>query len=183
MRVSDDARTVGEAGQAGRHAGQPDPVVIRPRRVRRVCWVLAPAVVVFFAVLGALLRGPVNEGPTAGVFQTSDQVAMVILGFLGAGAILLFTRPRVIADADRIHVRNVIGSHDLPWAVVRRIVFERGNPWVSLELADDDTLAVMAVQATDKDHAVAAVRSLRALHTAHRASAAAPNPSSPIEDH
>src|SRR5690606_24659817 len=89
-----------------------------------------------------------------------------------AGAILLFTRPRVIADTQHIEVRNGIGSHDVPWAVVRRIVFERGNPWVSLELEDDDTLAVMAVQATDKEHAVAAVRALRALHAAHRTGAA-----------
>lgn len=143
-------------------------VVIRPRRVRRVCFVLAPVVVVFFAVLGALLRGPIGASPTSGVFQGGDQVAMVVLGLLAAGAILLFTRPRVVADAQHIEVRNVFGSHTLPWGVVRGIVFVRGNPWVSLELEDDETLAVMAVQAADKEHAVAAVRTLRALHAAHR---------------
>jgi hypothetical protein len=143
-----------------------DPVVIRPRKVRRVCWVLAPSVAGFFVILAALLRGPVAGDPNAGVFQPGDQVAMVILGLLAAGAILLFTRPRVVADTRHIEVRNIVGQHDLPWAVVRRIVFDRGNPWVSLELADDDRLAVMAVQAADKDHAVAAVRALRALHAA-----------------
>jgi hypothetical protein len=150
-------------GDAGR-----GPLVIRPRRVRRVCWVLAPLVVVFFAVLGALLRGPIGGGPTTGVFQGGDQVAMVVLGLLAGGAILLFTRPRVVADTEYIEVRNVLGTHRVPWAVVRRIVFERGNPWVSLELEDDDTLAVMAVQAADKEHAVASARALRALHAAHR---------------
>jgi hypothetical protein len=157
-------------------AEAPGIVVIRPRRVRRVCWVLAPVVVLFFAVLGALLRGPVGGAPTSGVFQGGDQVAMVVLGLLAGGAILLFTRPRVVADAQHIEVRNVIGSHTLPWGVVRGIVFERGNPWVSLDLEDDDTLAVMAVQATDKEHAVAAVRALRALHTAHRDANAAASP-------
>lgn len=146
-------------------------MVIRPRRVRVVCWVLAPLVAIFFAVLGAVLRGPVNNAPTAGVFQPGDQIAMGVLGLLAAGAILLFTRPRVVADAQTIEVRNVLGTHRLPWAVVRRIVFERGNPWVSLELEDDDLLAVMAVQAADKEHAVAAVRALRALHAAARESA------------
>ena len=146
-----------------------EPVVIRPRKIRRVCWVLAPTVVVFFAVLSVLLRGPVGGGPTPGAFRAGDQAAMVVLGLIAGGVILLFTRPRVIADDRHIQVRNVVGSHDLPWELVRGIVFERGNPWVSLELADDDTLAVMAVQATDKDHAVAAVRQLRALHAAHRA--------------
>jgi hypothetical protein len=155
-----------------------DVVVIRPRRLRRVCWVAAPVVVIAFAVLAALLRGPVGGGPNSGVFQRGDQVAMVVLGLLAGGAILLFTRPRVVADVRHIQVRNVIGSHDLPWEVVRRIVFERGNPWVSLELADDDTLAVMAVQAADKDHAVVAVRALRALHAAHRRLSATPGPAS-----
>jgi Protein of unknown function (DUF2581). len=146
-------------------------VVIRPRRLRRVCWVLAPVVAIFFAVLGALLRGPIGSAPTSGVFQGGDQAAMVVLGLLAAGAILLFTRPRVVADTQHIEVRNVLATHDLPWAVVRRIVFERGNPWVSLELEDDDLLAVMAVQANDKEHAVAAVRKLRALHAAARGAA------------
>ena len=152
------------------------PLVIRPRRLRRVCWVLAPVVVVFLAVLGALLRGPVGGGPTSGVFKGGDQVAMIVLGFLAGGAILLFTRPRVVADPQHIEVRNVIGSHTLPWSVVRGIVFERGNPWVSLDLEDDDTLAVMAVQAADKEHAVAAVRALRALHAASRDPRAAASP-------
>jgi Bacterial PH domain len=147
--------------------------VIRPRRLRRVCWVLAPLVVVLFAVLGALLRGPVGGDPTSGVFQLGDQIAMVLLGFLVAGGILLFTRPRVVADAEYIEVRNIVGQHRLPWGVVRGIVFQRGNPWVSLDLEDDDTLAVMAVQAADKEHAVAAVRALRALHDAHGEATAA----------
>jgi hypothetical protein len=147
-------------------------VVIRPRRVRLVCWVLAPVVAIFFAVLGVLLRGPMGNAPTSGVFQRGDQIAMGVLGLFAAGAILLFTRPRVVADTEYIEVRNVLTTHRLPWAVVRRIVFERGNPWVSLELEDDDLLAVMAVQAADKEHAVAAVRSLRVLHAASRGSSA-----------
>jgi len=154
----------------------PGPVLIRPQRLRRVCWVLAPVVLIVFVVLGALLRGPVGGASTSGVFQRADQLAMVVLGLLAAGAILLFTRPRVVADTEHIEVRNVFGSHDVPWALVRRIVFQRGNPWVSLELEDDDTLAVMAVQAADKDHAVAAVRALRALHAAHRDAGAAASP-------
>jgi hypothetical protein len=152
-------------------SGRTDALIIRPRKIRRVCFVLAPVVAVFFAVLATALRGPFSSGPDAGVFGPGDQVAMVILGLLLGGAILLFARPRVVADAQHIEVRNVLGEHSLPWAVVRGIVFERGNPWVSLELEDDDTLAVMAVQANDKEHAVAAVRALRALHAAAHDSA------------
>jgi Bacterial PH domain len=145
-----------------------EPVVIRPRKIRRVCWVLAPVVALVFAVLATLLTGSVG-GDTPGVFQPSDQIAMIILGLLVAGAILIFTRPKVVADTHHIVVQNVLGRHDLPWEVVRRIIFERGNPWVSLELEDDDVVAVMAVQAADKEHVVAGVRALRALLAANRA--------------
>jgi hypothetical protein len=75
----------------------------------------------------------------------------------------MFTRPRVSADARGIRIRNVIGSYDLPWNVVRSIEFRRGSPWASLELRDDEVVAIMAVQAADRAYAVAAVRGLRAL--------------------
>jgi hypothetical protein len=151
-------------------------VVLRPRKIRRVCFVLAPVVVLVFALLATLLSGSTGEGTA--VFQRGDQVAMVVLGLLAAAAILLFTRPKVTADTDHIKIQNVLGGYDLPWAIVRRIRFDRGNPWVSLELEDDDVIAVMAVQAADKEHAVAGVRALRALLAAHRA-AAADAPASP----
>jgi len=149
-------------------------VVLRPRKIRRVCFVLAPLVALVFAVLATLLSGSTGEGTA--VFQRGDQVAMVVLGLLAAGAILLFTRPKVVADADHIKIQNVLGGYDIPWDIVRRIRFDRGNPWVSLELQDDDVIAVMAVQAADKEHAVAGVRALRALLAAHRAAAASPPP-------
>ena len=161
-------RTAG--GRLGRVSASDEPqvVVLRPRRIRRVCWVLAPLIVIFFVVLSTLLTGDFGGG-SMGVFRSGDQIAMIILGFLAAGAVLIFTRPKVVADEHHIHVQNVFGRHDLPWEVVRGITFERGNSWVSLDLEDDETLAVMAVQATDKEHAVEGVRALRALLAANRA--------------
>src|SRR2546423_11021983 len=94
---------------------------------------------------------------------------MIGLGVLAALGILMFTRPRVDADERGIRVRNVIGSYDLPWDVVRSVEFRRGSPWASLELRDDDMVAIMAVQAADKGRAVAAVRALRALLAAAQA--------------
>ena len=147
----------------GRLAGVPsaESVTIRPRKIRRVCWVLAPVVLVCFVVLGIALRGETGQG--AGVFQPSDQIAMIGLGVLAAAAVLLFTRPKVTADQHHIKIQNVIGGYDLPWEVVRAVRFERGNPWVTLELEDDDVVAVMAVQAADKEYAVAGARALRNL--------------------
>lgn len=137
------------------------PVNARPVRTTRVAWVLAVLVVIVFSAVATTLRGPTDSGKS--VFQTGDQVAMIGLGILAALGILLFTRPRVSADADRIRIRNVIGSYELPWDVVRSVEFRRGSPWASLELENDDVVAVMAVQAADKAYAVAVVRGLRAL--------------------
>lgn len=68
-----------------------------------------------------------------------------------------------------MRVRNIIGSYELPWEVVRGIRFDRGAPWAALELYDDDLLPVVALQAADKQHAVDGVRALRRLHQAHLA--------------
>ena len=39
-----------------------------------------------------------------------------------------------------VRVRNVISSYELPWEVVRGVWFDRGAPWASLELHDDDVV-------------------------------------------
>jgi hypothetical protein len=142
-------------------------VSARPRKATRVAWVLAVVVVAIFTAVATALHGATDSGK--GVFQTSDQVAMIGLGLLGALGILAFTRPRVRADERGIHIRNVIGAYDLPWEVVRSIQFRKGSPWAHLELQDDDVVALMAVQAADKGQAVDTVRALRALLAAHRA--------------
>jgi hypothetical protein len=139
----------------------------KPIRTTRVAWVLAVVVVVVFTAVATTLRGATDSGK--GVFQAGDQWAMIVLGVLGALGILMFTRPRVEADARGIRIRNLVGGYDLPWDVVRAIQFTRGAPWASLELRDDDLIPVMAIQAADKAYAVEALRGLRALHAAHQA--------------
>lgn len=139
-----------------------------------MAFVLAPAIAAMFAALGTVLTGSTGTG--GGVFQPSDQIAMAALGLLLAAGILLFARPKVTADAQRIKIQNIIGGYDLPWEVVREIRFERDNPWLTLELQDDDVVAVLAVQATDKDHAVAGARALRGILRAHRAASSGDSP-------
>jgi hypothetical protein len=142
----------------------PELVRFKPRRSRVVCWTLAATVLAVFTAVSFGLRGATGDGP--GVFEAGDQGAMIGLGVLAAAGILLFTRPTVEADRTGIRVRNVVGGYDLPWAVVRAVRFGRGAAWATLDLADDDVVAVMAVQAADKEYAVTAVRALRALHAA-----------------
>lgn len=137
----------------------------RPRRLTVVCWVCAVAVVAFCTVVGALLHGRTAGG---GRFERGDQVAMTVLGLLLAAGILAFTRPRLDADAAGVRVRNVVGSYDLPWQVVLRVRFDDGAPWPVLDLADDETVSVMAVQSVDGEYAVTAVQGLRRLLAEHQ---------------
>ncbi len=129
-------------------------------------YVAAPVIVGLFVAMSFSLRGTFNE--TGAVFETSDQVAFIVLGVLLAAGSLLLARPSLEADATGVRVRNLFGTTDLPWAVIRDVTFKRGAPWVTLDLQDDDLVSVLAIQAADKEHAVTAVRELRAMHAAHR---------------
>jgi uncharacterized membrane protein len=143
----------------------PAPVRAVPRRMRLVCAVTAAIVVVVMVVTGLLLKRS-STGVVS--FQTSDQVAMIVLGLIIGGGILALGRPRVDADDAGVRVRNILGSHELPWAAVRAVRFERSSAWAALALVNGDELALLAVQAADKERAVAAVEGLRALLDAHR---------------
>jgi hypothetical protein len=138
----------------------------RPRKVRVIAFVLAPLVVVIFAVISTSLHGKTGDGP--GYFQKGDSLAMIGLGVLVGLAILMLARPRVDADLRGVKVRNIFGSYELPWEVVRAVTYGRGAPWVTLSLHDDDIMAIMAIQAADKAHAVKATRHLRALYAAYQ---------------
>jgi hypothetical protein len=135
----------------------------RPRKARRVAVAAAVVLVVVFTVVAALLRNT----PTGVYFRLSDQVAMVLLGLLLAGTVLLFTRPRVRALADGVEVRNVLTTRLVPWDLVLRVSFPDGAPWGRLELPDDEYIAVMAIQAVDGRYAVQAIRALREVHAQH----------------
>ena len=138
----------------------PRPVSAVPRRLRLICALAAAAIVAVMTVVAVLLKSS-STGVVA--FQTADQVAMVVLGLAMGAGVLFVARPRVDADADGIRVRNIVGTHELPWSVVRAVRFDRHSPWATLLLSNGDEHAVLAVQAADKGRAVDAVEGLRAL--------------------
>ena len=141
------------------------PVLVRPRRLTRVCWAVAVLVVLVFAALAvALGRGPAGDAQ----FKLADQIAFFLLGVLIAGSALLFTRSRVEGTPEGVRVRNPLSTKDVPWQVVRAVRLDEGAPWAVLELHDDETVQLLAVQAHDGDRAVDAVLGLRALLTASR---------------
>jgi len=137
-------------------------VVVRPRRALVMCSVLAVILLATFVVVAVLLRG----SDTGVIFQLSDQAAMIGIGVLLAAGTMLFATARVKADADGIEVRNVLMTKKFAWSEVLSVSFPDGASWARLELPDDEYYSVMAVQAVDRDRAVAAVRALRRLHKA-----------------
>jgi len=142
-----------------------EAVVYRPRRIRWVAGIAAAGVVILFTAISFGLKGSAGFD-NSGTFERGDQTAMIGLGVLIGLGIMAFGRPRVRADESGIRIRNVIGGYDLPWSVVRAVRFDRNSPWATLELHDDETVSVHALQATDKEYAVQGVRALRALHSA-----------------
>ncbi len=143
----------------------PDRVVVRPVRLLLSCRLAAAMLLVVFGVLALLLP----RGSAGGeVFGLADQIAFFGIGVLLSWAVLQFTRVRVEADADGVVVRGYVGEKALPWEVVAGVRMDSGSPWASLDLHDDDTVALLAVQANDKAHAVDAVLALRALLAASR---------------
>lgn len=135
------------------------PLVLRPHRLVLVCRGAAAALVLVFGVVAVSLR----SASAGQVFGLGDQVAMFVLGLLLAGCVLLLTRARVEADETGIRVRNVVGETVLPWQVVRAVRLDDGNAWASLDLQDDDSVSLLAVQTNDGERAVEAVLALRRL--------------------
>lgn len=138
---------------------------LRPRKLVLVCRGVAVVVVVVFAVLAVLLPAGSGDGQQ---FGPADQVAFFAIGLLLAGAALLLTRARVRADEWGVRVRNVLGERAFPWQVVVGVDLADGAPWAQLELHDDETVALLALQAGDGERTVDGVLALRRLLREHR---------------
>ena len=142
--------------------GRPDRARLyapfRPRLARVVSIVLAVAVAVGTA--GLMLGLP-------GFFGPVDLVGLALLG--GAIAWFCWREATVRADVDEqgIVVRNLMLTRRLDWAQVVSVRFGSGRPWVQLDLADGDVLAVMGVQQADGAYAQAEAGRLAALVAIH----------------
>jgi hypothetical protein len=131
----------------------------RPRKIRFVAVGLAVVFLAVFTVVAFLLR---SEW-TGAYFQLSDQVAMIGIGVVLAGAVLLLARSRVRADASGVEVRNLIGIRRFDWDQVEHVSFPDGASWARLELPDDEYVTIMAIPAVDGERSVVAIRELRRL--------------------
>lgn len=134
----------------------------RPRRGRVMPLVMGGVALV--VCVGVAVGMGVSGGWTPG-----DQVTLVAFGAALAGFLLRYAGIRAVPDADGLTVRNLIVTRRVGWDEVVEVSFAEGAPWVSLELADDDELAVMAVQRADGAMAREEALRLARLVARHRA--------------
>ena len=134
------------------------PVTWRPLgpRVVGIAIALGLVVVIAFSWFGF-------DAETRAKFTTFQRGTLVLLG-LGVFALLYgLLRSRVEAHADRLVVVNGFRRREFAWAEVVAVHLPPGAPWVTLDLADGETAAVMGIQGSDGARAVAAVQQLRRI--------------------
>ncbi|NHN54989.1 PH domain-containing protein [Calidifontibacter sp. DB0510] len=141
--------------------GQPY-AVFRPRRGRYVAWGAAVLIVICFTVLGFVM--PRDKGGVA------NQLAFVIFGLLIAAVLSRFARVRAVPSERGLVVHNLLVTRELEWAEILDVQFGGGPPWLLLDLADTEQLAVMGVQRADGEYAVREAQRLAALVEAHSSS-------------
>jgi hypothetical protein len=137
---------------------------LRPRLTPYVAYAVAVVLVVAHVVIGLLLK----IGSTGVIFQTSDQIAMAVLGVVLAGLVLLFARPRLRIGAQGLSVRNVLSDRLVPWGDIVGVSFPVGARWARIDLPDDEYVPLMAIQSVDKDRAVAAMDTVRNMLARYR---------------
>ena len=134
-------------------------IEIRPHLTPYFAYGAAALILAAHIAVGALLK----ISSTGVIFQTADQVAIALLGAVIAGVVLLFARPRLRVGAAGVAVRNLLGYRLIPWPDVVDVSFPRGARWARVDLADDEYVPLLAIQAVDKDRAVDAMAQVREL--------------------
>jgi Bacterial PH domain len=137
---------------------------VRPHLTPYFAYAAAFVIAAAHVVVGLLLK----IKSSGVIFQTADQVAMAGLGFVLAGLVLLFARPRLRVGAAGLSVRNLLGDRLVPWSDVVGVSFPVGARWARIDLPDDEYIPLMAIQSVDKDRAVDAMDTVRTLLSRYR---------------
>ncbi|MGB3485326.1 MAG: PH domain-containing protein [Mycobacterium sp.] len=133
-------------------------LTVRPHLTPYFAYAAAFIIAAAHIVVGFLLK----VGQTGVIFQTSDQVGIALVGVVIAGAVLMFSRPRLRIGPAGISVRNLVNDKLIPWADVVDVSFPPGARWARLDLPDYEYIPLMAIQSVDKDRAVTAMENVRA---------------------
>lgn len=115
---------------------------VRGRVVATGVGVLA---LVVFGGLALVLPTPAQLGS----WQVGDRVLLAGIGVAVAALCWRFATIRAVATREGLEVRNLFTTRHLSWPQVVTVEYGGGAPWVTLDLDDTDTLAVMAIQRAD----------------------------------
>lgn len=142
----------------------------RPRRGRRVAIGCAVLSVVVFTVVALVLPGPAE----AGNWKVGDRVFFIAIGVALAVGLWRFAALRAVPTRESLMVRNLLFSRTVEWSSILDLNFSGGDPWVTLDLDDGDTLAVMAIQRADAEFGQSEASRLAAIVQALGPSASSP---------
>ena len=158
-----------------RDGGSPDEVAafapFRPRRGRTVSLVFAVATLVVFGVIAVVLPSP-EQG---GTWRVGDKIFFALVGVAIAALLWRFASIRALPTRETLTVRNLFTTRVVAWRSVVDVRFGGGDPWVTIELDDTDTLAVMAIQKADAEVGRSEASRLAALVQALGPSATSPD--------
>lgn len=134
----------------------------RPVAGRRTALVLMVSQAV---VLTGMAVWMPSEG-TSG-FHWSDRLGVILVAAAIAALLWRFAQLSVKVTETGLRVQNLIHSREMDWPQVVAVRFGGGQPWVSLDLTDGDTLAVMAIQRADGRRGDVEARRLATLVALH----------------
>lgn len=135
------------------------PVTFRPVRTRVVLHAAGGVTFAVFALIAALLpaQGAVTWSPI-------DRFLVIGCGVVAWALLAFLSRPKAVADEHGLTIINLTTKRHLHWAEIVRVSLRTGDAWVSLDLADGTSMAVMAIQpGIARGKALEDVRALRAL--------------------
>lgn len=134
------------------------PITWRPLGPRVMGIALGLALVVIVVVAWFTF-----DEETRAKFTIFQKGTIIALGLLGFSAMYALVRSRAEAHADRLVVVNGYRRRELAWPEIIAVHLPPGAPWVTLDLADGETHAVMGIQGSDGARAREAARDLRRL--------------------
>jgi hypothetical protein len=124
----------------------------RPHLARIVSWGLVAVVLVATGLLVVVMPE----------LTALDRTGFVLLGLLISWFCWRQASVCAVPDERGLTVRNLLVTTHLEWEQIVSVRFG-DRPWVQLDLADGDTLAVMGVQRADGERARAEARRLATL--------------------
>lgn len=150
---------------SGTPLSERDPYApFRPRWGARISRVMALVVLVPFTYAAIVVPGQDSQ---KGDWTLADRLLIFLTGVGIAYFLHRYATIRAVPTRDGLAIRNILRSRTVSWAEIVRLQFGGGSPWATVDLADTDQVAIMAIQRVDGPYADAEASRLAALIHVH----------------